>query len=301
MPSETTISEGAAYAESDAADSKDSALQAKADARSAWLELRPYHVSEADWKGRWNSITEGPVAQAALAQRKLEIAEEASHEAGDLESQIWAYRDALTATRERVETLRARREARDQAWEELRAANGEEFEPYDGLSEAEQERHDAEYEEEEQWIGWTRLDGPLDEHGNEVSSASYNEAIEAWGIAVGLFEDAKSAWDRTLEVWEEILQAIEAGEHHESAARAARESFEATFEGERPQDVSPEAWLARLHVFAADGVWNEDFLDEVDSGAWARYAEYWTDLADEFEADIDGFVAQVLGTGAPDG
>ena len=301
MPSETTISEGAAYAEGDAVDSKESALQAKADARSAWLELRPYHVNEAEWKGRWNSITKASVALEALAQRKFEIAEEASHDAGELESQIWAYRDALTATRERVETLRARREARDEAWAELRAANGEGFEPYDGLSEAEQEKLDAEYEEEEQWIGWTRLDGPLDEHGNEVSGASYNEAIEAWGVAVGRFEDAKSAWDRALEAWEEILQAIEAGEHHESAARAARESFETTFEAERPQDVSRVAWLARLHGFAADGVWDQDFLDEVDSGAWAGYAEYWTDLADEFKADPDGLVAQVLGFDAPDG
>jgi hypothetical protein len=156
-----------------------------------------------------------------------------------------------------------------------------------------------------------------------------------------------------------LSEGLQHLDHNRDWADDARCTFESAFEAQRPEGISPEAWLAKLHEYASDGVWDQEFLDELDaeaerlvekaraeylqtpvdpevsgalgpdwgsdgdgnwftedaaiwiteagklykdlSSGWAGYAEYWTTLLEEFEADPDGFVTQVLGTDAPDG
>jgi hypothetical protein len=87
----------------------------------------------------------------------------------------------------------------------------------------------------------------------------------------------------------------------EPRARDARDSFEAAFLRECPDDVSPETWLARLHACAAEGLWDDKEMvrlrEKADALAQKAYTEVLTtpvdpevrdELGPDWGSDDDG-------------
>jgi hypothetical protein len=80
---------------------------------------------------------------------------------------------------------------------------------------------------------------------------------------------------------EPLAEGLHLLEQNAERAQGARDDFEAVFQGVRPEGVSPQAWLARLHEFAAEGVWESRSSNDLEERAEKLVKEAREEQLDE--------------------
>ena len=206
MPNETMEWEDASFEDIDRDEAEAAASLAREKAQVRWESRRPNWVAEADWARLWNYFSEHAVSLDAKAHEETAHADRAQKRASDLDIARDKYLQAVETTNEKVARLLARREARDQEWERMRAARPDDsaFDPVKAMTD---EEH-SEYAEETEWMEWTLDWVAWDADGNEVEEVSRGVVSEAYDVALGCARDAAEAWSHAAEAWQRLADVV---------------------------------------------------------------------------------------------
>ena len=210
MPNETMEWEDASFEDIDRDEAEAAASLAREKAQVRWESRRPNWVAEADWARLWNYFSEHAVSLDAKAHEETAHADRAQKRASDLDIARDKYLQAVETTNEKVARLLARREARDQEWERMRAARPDDpdFNPAEDMTDEQSD----EWGEEEEWIDWAKdpwtWDVAWDADGNEVENVSRGVVSEAYDDALGCARDAAEAWSHAAEAWQRLADVV---------------------------------------------------------------------------------------------